>query len=182
MQEEAYSAMIDAAESGRVSLDIIDKANARIAKLKADFPAQTAHIETIRADESLDLMRSAANKSLVMLKNSDMIPLEHHNKKVGLISRLRSFVTKDIFLTEESMRYYCELLYLFKQELEKNDNVYDQEIEKLRIDIVLFYMNELKPWISKRDLDKLMKIEHFQESNNSTLKLINFIPDDFYKT
>lgn len=104
------------------------------------------------------------------------------NKKVGLISRIKSFVTKDIFLTEESMRYYCELLYLFKQELEKNDNVYDQEIEKLRIDIALFYMNELKPWISKRDLDKLMKIEHFQESNSSTLKLINFIPDDFYKT
>lgn len=85
MQEEAYSAMIAAAESGRVSLDIIDKANARIAKLKATYPAQTATIETIREAKSLEVMRSAADKSLVMLKNEDLIPLEHHNKKVGLI-------------------------------------------------------------------------------------------------
>lgn len=85
MQEEAYSAMITAAESGRVPLEIIDKANQRIAKLKANFPAKVAGIDAIRQDNNLEVMRSAAKKSLVMLKNEGIIPLQHEDNYVGLI-------------------------------------------------------------------------------------------------
>lgn len=84
MQEEAYSAMIDAVESGRVPLDMVEKANERIAKLKSTFPADVSDIASIREEESLDLMRSAAQKSLIMPKNEGVIPL-NTNAKIGLI-------------------------------------------------------------------------------------------------
>ncbi len=84
MQEEAYSAMIAAAESGRVPLEIIDRANERIAKFKTEYPARVESIESIREEENLELMRAAAKKSLIMPKNNGVIPL-NTDLKIGLI-------------------------------------------------------------------------------------------------
>lgn len=84
MQETAYRAMIEAAESGRVPETIIDAANQRIAKLKAQFVAEVGDISTLRSEDNLNLVNNAAEKAVVMLKNKGMIPLDTE-KRIGVI-------------------------------------------------------------------------------------------------
>ena len=84
MQEAAYQAMLEAAESGRVAESIIDSANARIAKLKADFPAKVGDLSAIRREDNLKIVNDAARKSIVMLKNTGLLPLQS-SVSIGLI-------------------------------------------------------------------------------------------------
>lgn len=84
LQEAAYEAMIEAAESGRVPEDMIDAANARIANLKEQFAADVGDISTLRSEENLKTVNDAAEKAVVMIKNDGVIPLDTE-KRIGLI-------------------------------------------------------------------------------------------------
>lgn len=58
---------------------------------------------------------------------------------------------------------------------------YHVGIEKIRIDIATYYSDILGRMILWKDLDRLMKIEHFWQSEKiDTYKLEEFIPKDFW--
>ena len=83
-QEAAYDAMIEAAESGRVSETMIDAANARIARLKSRFVAEVGDVDTIRHEDRVETVVNAARQSIALLKNNGMIPLEN-KQRIGLV-------------------------------------------------------------------------------------------------
>jgi beta-N-acetylhexosaminidase len=89
MQEEAYQAMLDAAHSGRVSLEIIDRANARIEQLKTEYKISPQDISavSIANEEHRQRALMAARAGLTVVKqNTDLLPMPERGKaKIALI-------------------------------------------------------------------------------------------------
>ncbi|WP_147430418.1 hypothetical protein [Sphingobacterium puteale] len=101
-------------------------------------------------------------------------------KSKTITERLRSLVFKNPKLKYDELLYSCKLLTDFENILLAENEVYTVEMEKLRIDIAVFYSEVLGKLIRYRDLKKLMRIQHFQQSEyNKTIELSNFIPNDF---
>lgn len=89
MQEEAYQALLVAAQLGRIPLEQIDKANARIDHLKAQYKIEPSEINTdsIACDGHRHVTLAAARAGLSLLKhNTDLFPLPDNGKaKIALI-------------------------------------------------------------------------------------------------
>ena len=101
-------------------------------------------------------------------------------EKKTLTEKLRSTINKNFYLKQNELIYYCKLLLYFDKYLKSDFLEYTLEIEKLRIDIAKSYSKSLEYMISKKDLTRLMKIEHFEQSNKiAVISLDEFIPDDF---
>jgi beta-N-acetylhexosaminidase len=87
MQEEAYQAMLNAAHSGRVALEIIDRANARIEKLKTDYKITPSQIgsQSIGSDEHREKTLIAARAGISLVKqNTDLLPLPQE-LRIGVV-------------------------------------------------------------------------------------------------
>lgn len=89
MQKEAFQAMLDAAHSGRVPLETIDRANARIEQLKAQYKIAPSDInaDSIANAEHRRISLEAARAGLILIKqNTDLLPLPEQSKaKIGLV-------------------------------------------------------------------------------------------------
>jgi hypothetical protein len=108
-------------------------------------------------------------------KNFHFIP---QNK--SLFNRLRPIVFKTFPLKQDEVLYCCKLLFQFDEALHSDIQKYHLGIERIRIDIAEYYSNVLGRMILWNDLDKLMKIEHFWQSEKIDIsKLEEFIPKDF---
>ena len=77
-QEEAYAALLAAAQSGRLPLERIDEAASSVQTLSARRAVTDArpHLDTLRHPSHLGLMREAARAGTVLLRpNADVLPL-----------------------------------------------------------------------------------------------------------
>lgn len=83
-------------------------------------------------------------------------------------------------MTECGVVYCSKLLRRFEKLLNSCYETYNLEIEKLRIDVAEYYTKVLGAMILSKDLNRLMRIEHFgQNSELHSIKLSEFIPNDF---
>lgn len=101
-------------------------------------------------------------------------------KSKTVSERFRAIILNIYKLKYEELSYCCKLLLDFESILQSDNNFYTVEMEKLRIEIAVYYSEILGKLIKNRDLKKLMKIQHFEQSEyNRTIELKFFIPDDF---
>ncbi len=108
-------------------------------------------------------------------KNFHFIP---QNK--SLFNRLRPIVFKTFPLKQDEVLYCCKLLFQFDEALHSDIQKYHLGIERIRIDIAEYYSYVLGRMILWNDLERLMKIEHFWQSEKIDIsKLEEFIPTDF---
>ncbi|UKB79348.1 hypothetical protein [Chryseobacterium sp. MEBOG07] len=108
-------------------------------------------------------------------KNFHFIP---QNK--SLFNRLRPIVFKTFPLKQDEVLYCCKLLFQFDEALHSDIQKYHLGIERIRIDIAEYYSYVLGRMILWNDLERLMKIEHFWQSEKIDIsKLEEFIPKDF---
>lgn len=108
-------------------------------------------------------------------KNFNFIP-----EKKSIFNRLKPIVFKAFSLEQDQILYCCKLLSDFNEALQSDVQTYHIGIEKIRIDIAIFYSDILGKMILWKDLDKLMKVEHFlQNEMIETYRLEEFIPKDF---
>ncbi|AZA52983.1 hypothetical protein [Chryseobacterium sp. G0201] len=138
-------------------------------------------------DLSLDRTRWTSFKNL-QYYYSDKVSPEHIIKYLNNISYEEKSITrinkfKFLFkkgLREEEFEYFKNLLLLFDKFLKSNEINYTIQMEKLRIDIAVFYNNVLGSKISRKDLKRTMKIEHYyQNPLIQTIELKEFVPDNF---
>lgn len=97
-QSEAYDALLEAAQSGRLPLERVDEAVSRIETLLAHFPANTQpDLTIIRQPDRLALMHEAARAGTVLLKSDPAaFPLkpEAHIGVIEFASYLESGVVE----------------------------------------------------------------------------------------
>ena len=89
----AYAQIIDAVKNGKIEEAIIDTAVCRVLRLKFEMglfenpyvlPQQAKN--QIRTPQNIDVARSAARESIVLLENKqNILPLSKHIKKVAVI-------------------------------------------------------------------------------------------------
>jgi beta-glucosidase len=84
---EAYDAILFNVEAGKITEERIDDAVRRILKVKFEFglfedPTQEAKgsYEALRSDEAKEVARSLVEKSMVLLKNDNVLPLNTDQK------------------------------------------------------------------------------------------------------
>jgi beta-N-acetylhexosaminidase len=89
LQEEAYAALLKAAQSGRLPLTLIDAALTRIATVKARFPARTGgNLSVIQQPENMHFMESIAKAGIVAVHHAveGLLPLSSQPvDQIGLI-------------------------------------------------------------------------------------------------
>ncbi len=90
MQEAAYDGLLASVQSGRVSMDIVEGANQRIAALKAAYPAHTPDLTVIKKPDHLELALKAARAGTVLLHDSGLLPLAKDAALVEFASQLDS--------------------------------------------------------------------------------------------
>lgn len=80
-------------------------------------------------------------------------------------------------LSDIELLYCAQLLRQFDLLLGVDFPKYPLEAEKLRIDIAVFYDYILQPKLSRKDLYKASKVEHFMQNEILvTFKIEEFIP------
>lgn len=112
------------------------------------------------------------------LTETDLTTFVYHSKKRSITEKLNFAIFREVFLTEDDIVYCYKLLWDLEKILNSDLEKYNLEIEKLRIDIAKYYGKVLGELILNKDLDKLMRIEHF-EQNCKVVKLNEFVPNDF---
>ncbi len=90
MQEAAYDGLLASAQSGCVSMEIVDAANRRIAKLKAAYPTRPADLTVIKKPDHLELALKAARAGTVLLRDCGLLPLAKDAALVEFASQLDS--------------------------------------------------------------------------------------------
>ncbi len=114
------------------------------------------------------------------LPSTDFNNFNYTPQEKSLLNKLKPIVSKTFSLKQEEVLYYCKLIFQFDEVLHSDIQKYHIEIEKLRVDIALYNMNILGKMILWNDLERLMKIEHFWQSEKIDIsKLEEFIPKDF---
>ena len=84
-QEEVYAALLEAAESGRLSIEQIDYNVDRIMEVKNRYPAYPKpDLDLIMKPEHLDIVLHAAKSAIVLHKNDNLLPLMP-SQEIGLI-------------------------------------------------------------------------------------------------
>ena len=107
-------------------------------------------------------------------KNFNFIPGEK-----SVFTRLKFGLFKTFSLQQDEVLYCCKLLYDFDKVLNSDTKKYHSGIEKIRVNIAIYNMNILSKMILPKDLNRLIKIEHFwQNETNDISELDEFIPKD----
>jgi beta-N-acetylhexosaminidase len=104
MQEEAHNAMLEAAQSGRISMDHINAANKRIAFAKVRYKIDSANLapKSVRQPKNLAIMDQAARRGTVLLRAAESVFPLRQGMRVGLVefaSMLDSGIIEDGDLT-----------------------------------------------------------------------------------
>jgi hypothetical protein len=108
-------------------------------------------------------------------KNFNFVPQEK-----PLLNRIKPIIFQTFSLKQDEILYCCKILFHFDEALHSDLRKYHVGIEKIRIDIAQYYSGFLGRLILWKDLDRLMKIEHFWQSEKIDIsKLDEFIPMDF---
>ena len=114
------------------------------------------------------------------LSETDLRQFVFFPEKKTFRGKLRSMIAKSLFLRQDEILYCCKLLWAFDKELKSDTKKYNLEIEKLRIDVARYYTEILESMISNKDLNKLMRIEHYEQNDKiEVIEMNEFIPDDF---
>jgi hypothetical protein len=93
---------------------------------------------------------------------------------------MKSAIFGSYLLKQDEIVYCCKLLFSCENLLKSKIQNYGLEIEKLRLDIAKYYTEILGFLILNKDLDRLMRIEHFEQDDKiGVVKLNEFLPDDF---
>jgi hypothetical protein len=119
-------------------------------------------------------------KSNFQLPNTDLDNFVFFPEKKNFITKVKYFLCRDLFLRQNELLYFYKLMRTFDKELKSNNKEYNLNIEKLRINVAEFYDGVLGLMILNKDLNRLMKIEHYEQ--NSIIEVIEmseFVPDDF---
>ncbi len=120
-------------------------------------------------------------KKSFFLPETDLDQFVFFLEKKSLTERLKFIFIKDGLLKQNEILYCCKLLSIFDKYLRSDIKEYNLDIEKLRIDVAEYYSKSLELMISKKDLNRLMKIEHFEESDQiEVISMKEFVPDDFW--
>lgn len=118
--------------------------------------------------------------NICQLPKTDFMNFNFIPEEKSILNKLKPLVFNNFFLKQNEVLYCCKLLSTFNEVLLSDIQTYNVEIEKMRIDIAKFYSDILGRMILSKDLDKLMKVEHyFQNERIETIKLEEFIPKDF---
>jgi len=97
-----------------------------------------------------------------------------------IMDMLKSTIFKRFLLRRDEVLYCCKLLLTFEKIIKSDMESYNLEVEKLRIDIAEYNTKILGRMILKKDLNKIMRIEHFAQNDKIEVHNLNeFIPDDF---
>jgi len=108
-------------------------------------------------------------------------PIVHFIKPPSFFSRMNDLFSRVVFkrnrLSDIELLYCAQLLRQFDLLLGVDFPKYPLEAEKLRIDIADFYDYILRPKLSRKDLYKASKVEHFMQNEILvTFKIEEFIP------
>lgn len=112
-QEAAFDALLEAAESGRISTERLDKSVARIETIKRRYPLDDRPpLEIIACDNHRSLARKAARAGTILLRPPDRWPLTRHRSPLLCIE----FATQ-LYSSQEDQesdtalsRYLCQRL------------------------------------------------------------------------
>lgn len=116
------------------------------------------------------------------LPKTDFKNFSFISEEKSRLNKAKPILFKTLSLKQNDIIYCCKLLFDFDEVLNSHNESYHLGIEKLRVDIAKYYSNVLGRIILWKDLDKLMKIEHFWQSEKIDIsKLEEFIPQDFYE-
>ncbi len=111
-QEAAYEALLNAVQTGRVPMEVIDAANERIADLKRAYPAQTPDVKRIRDNAHLEVAQEAARAGTVMLANEGILPLPQ--ERVGLVE-FASYMETEVMEKGEQTSFAKRVIERFPQ-------------------------------------------------------------------
>ncbi len=100
-------------------------------------------------------------------------------EKKTIFGKIKSALFKK--LLEQNEIFCCyHLLRNFEKILKSDIENYDLEIEKLRIEIAKYYTEVLELKIATKDLNMLMRVEHFEQNDSiEIIKINKFVPNDF---
>lgn len=117
------------------------------------------------------------------LSNIDLGKSVFSIKEKSIMNRFKPILFKSLSLKQDEILYGYKILNDFAEVLNSDNKNYNAEIDKLRIDIATYYSDFLGKMILWKDLDELMKVEHYlQNDHTETSKLKKFVPDDFYNS
>lgn len=110
----------------------------------------------------------------------DLYQVTMLSEKKTVIEKLKELIFNDLSLRRDEILYCCKLLLDFDKILKSDNEQYNFHIEQLRENIARYYTEVLGKLITGKDLKILMRIEHFNKSDNAdVVKLDEFIPNDF---
>lgn len=114
------------------------------------------------------------------LPKIDMETFVFFQKNKTIVEHFKSLIPNNLQLNKDELLYCCKLLLNFEKKI-ISSREYSIDVEQARIDIANFYTNVLGKMISTKDLNILMKIEHFNQNDKiiDYVKLNQFIPNDF---
>lgn len=97
---------------------------------------------------------------------------EHSYSKIRLTYFWNTFTGRNNFLTSAEINYIRCILNKYTTYLNADFEQYNRRIEELRIEIARFYSSVLESKLSRCELDKVMRVEHFLQNpvlNTTTL-------------
>lgn len=114
------------------------------------------------------------------IKKTNYTDFIYKPKSKTAMKKLKDSLFNKTVLDEDEVLYCCQLLSSFEQILKSNFTDFNLEIEKLRTSIAMFYNESLEPMLLKKDLLTVMKIEHYEQSDNiDTVDMTKFITTNF---
>ncbi|GAB4555739.1 MAG: beta-N-acetylhexosaminidase [Anaerolineae bacterium] len=137
VQEEAYQALISAAQSGRLPLSVIDEANRRLFAFKTRYLKPRTDLSVIRAPSHLDAMAAAARASVVMLKRGAALPLHGTIGIVEFPSLHESGIIETSGLTGLAQRLKARLPHLEVVIQQSNAEAANAEQLAARVDTLI---------------------------------------------
>ncbi|WP_124576955.1 hypothetical protein [Pedobacter sp. KBW06] len=99
-----------------------------------------------------------------------------------IATMLKARVFKRYQLRQDEILYCYNLLLTFDDVLNSDIEIYNIEIEKLRIGVATYGSDVLGWMMSYQDLNKLMSVEHYLQNEiiTSAIEVNKFIPKDFF--
>lgn len=114
------------------------------------------------------------------LTEQDVYQVTVLSEQKTVIDKLKAFAFNASSIRRDDVLYCCKILLDFDKILKSDHEDYNFHIEQLRENIAKYYTEVLGRFIASKDLKILMRIEHFNKSDNTdVVKLDDFIPIGF---